>query len=386
MALEKTHRAECEVTRRWLFESAVPFWAEQGIDSDGLAYEELGFDGQPKELGYRRSLVQFRQVYVFARAGLMGLGSRALPCALFHRVAAAAWHVDGGFIHKLGANGLEGDPSRENYDQAFGMLASAWAYAIDRNSDTLDYAYRTLHFLDDNMASPCGGYAEVASARLPRRQNPHMHLFEAFLALYEVTGDELFLSRADAILILLERNFVTSAGALCEYFDDTWGPADGPAGEIVEPGHHYEWVWLLHEYARLTGKPVHPLASKLFDFATRHGIDACGRPVQQIDTQGTQLRGGVKLWAVAERLKAHVVRAEALARDFDPEIVSIVADLDEHFLLSRPPLWFEELATDGTPARRRMPASTLYHIMAAGGELLRWKSGAGSPLTLTVPA
>src|ERR1700730_1763876 len=114
-----SHRAECEVIGRWLFESAVPFWIEQGIDCHGLAYEELGFDGKPKELGYRRSLVQFRQVYVLARAALMGFGSRGLPCALFHRAAAAAWHTHGGFVHKLDTNGLAVDAARESYDQAF---------------------------------------------------------------------------------------------------------------------------------------------------------------------------------------------------------------------------------------------------------------------------
>jgi mannose/cellobiose epimerase-like protein (N-acyl-D-glucosamine 2-epimerase family) len=380
-----SHRAECEIMRRWLFESAVPFWIEQGMDCHGLAYEELGFDGKPKEVGYRRSLVQFRQVYVLARAALVGFGSRALPCALFHRAAAAAWHPHGGFVHKLDTNGAGGDATRESYDQAFGMLACAWAYAIDRESNTLEYAYRTLRFLDDDMASPHGGYTEAASARLPRRQNPHMHLLEAFLALYEVTGDELFRSRAAMILSLLQRHFVASTGALREYFDDAWHPADGPAGEIVEPGHHYEWVWLLHEYARLIGEPIHPLASQLFDFVTRHGLDARGRPVEQVDTHGVQRRRAVKLWAVTEQLKAHVVRAEASARDFDPAIVSIVCDLNEHFLLREPPLWFEELEADGTPSRRRMPTSTLYHITLAGTELLRWKSGARSPLAAAIP-
>ncbi|MDT5029756.1 MAG: hypothetical protein QOE61_6892, partial [Micromonosporaceae bacterium] len=73
---DTSHRAECEVIEGWLFGSAVPFWIEHGLDRHGLAYEEFGFDGRPKELGFRRSLVQFRQVYVFARAALMGLGSR----------------------------------------------------------------------------------------------------------------------------------------------------------------------------------------------------------------------------------------------------------------------------------------------------------------------
>ncbi|EHB56270.1 Mannose-6-phosphate isomerase [Mycolicibacterium rhodesiae JS60] len=386
MPANASHRAECEIVGRWLIDSAVPFWIERGIDCHGFAYEELGFDGKPKELGYRRSLVQFRQVYVLARVAIMGFGSPDLPCALFHRAAAAAWHVDGGFVHKLDPNGLPNDVARESYDQAFGLLACAWAYAVDREPKTLEYAYRTLRFLDGHMASPHGGYLEEASGRLPRRQNPHMHLLEAFLALYEVTGDEIFRLRAAMIVGLLERRFATSKGALREYFDDTWSPAEGALGEIVEPGHHYEWVWLLHEYARLTNESIHPLASQLFDFATVHGLDVHGWPVEQVDTQGVLLRGSVKLWAITEQLKAHVARAETSARDFDPAVAAAVRDLHEHFLLREPPLWFEELAEDGTPSRRRMPASTLYHIVLAGTELLRWQSGAKSPLARTLPA
>jgi mannose/cellobiose epimerase-like protein (N-acyl-D-glucosamine 2-epimerase family) len=379
-----SHEAECETIRRWLFDAAVPFWIEHGIDCNGLAYEELGFDGKPIELGYRRSLVQFRQVYVLARAALMGFGSRALPSALFNKTAAAAWHPQGGFVHKLDTNGFVLDVTRESYDQAFGLLACAWAYAVDRESNTLEYAYRTLHFLDTKMASPHGGYTEATSARLPRRQNPHMHLFEAFLALYEVTGDEIFRSRAEMILSLLERRFIASEGALREYFDDDWRPANGSSGESVEPGHHYEWAWLLHEYARLTGEPIRLLASKLFEFATRHGLDARGRPVAEVDTHGARRRDTVKLWAVTEQLKAHVVRSEAAEQDFDPALVSIVEDLSENFLLREPPLWFEEIAAEGSPSRRRMPASTLYHITSAGAELLRWKSTARSPLAQAI--
>ncbi|NTY62221.1 AGE family epimerase/isomerase [Mycolicibacterium sphagni] len=385
MPANASHRAECETVGRWLFDWAIPFWTERGIDCHGFAHEEFGFDAKPKELGYRRSLVQFRQVYVFARAAIMGFGMPDLPCALFHRAAAAAWHADGGFVHKLDPTGLPSDVVRESYDQAFGLLACAWAYAIDRESKTLEYAYRTLVFLDAHMASHHGGYLEEPSARLPRRQNPHMHLLEAFLALYEVTGDEIFRLRSAMIVDLLERRFVTSTGALREYFDDPWSPADGALGEIVEPGHQYEWVWLLHEYARLTSEPIHPLASQLFDFATSHGLDAHGRPVEQVNTRGVKLRASVKLWAITEQLKAHVVRAENSARDFDPAIAATVSDLHEHFFLREAPLWFEELAEDGTPSRRRMPASTLYHIMLAGTELLRWQSGAKSPLARALP-
>lgn len=373
-----SHSAESEFMGRWLLESALPFWMEQGFDHQGLAYEELGFDGRPKELGYRRSLVQFRQIYVLAQAALLGFGAPARPSALFHRVAALTWQEPGGFVHKLRTQDLFGDTVRESYDQAFGMLACARVYAIDRDSATLEYAYRTLRFLDDRLASPAGGYAEELGRRLPRRQNPHMHLLEALLALYEVTGDQLFRSRAAMIVDLLQQHFVAGTGALREYFEEDWRPAGGSAGEIVEPGHHFEWVWLLHEYSRLTEQPIHPLASRLFEFGTRHGLDSRGRPVEQVDIHGMHRRGSVKLWAVTERLKAHIARAEASTRTFDPAIVMIVRDMSEHFLLRDPPIWFEELAEDGTPSRHRMPASTLYHITLAAIELMRWQSHANT--------
>lgn len=385
------HEAECSSLRRWLFDAAVPFWAEQGIDGRGLAYEEFGFDGRPKEVGYRRSLVQFRQVYVFARSALMGVVSPALSSELFHRVAALAWHPRGGFVHTLDSNGAMLNPVRDCYDQAFGLLACAWAYGVDHEAATLDYAYRTLDFLGTDMASATGGCLEkvsedVATPQLPRRQNPHMHLLEAYLSLYEVSGDVVFRDHAARVVDLFDSRFVASTGALREFFDNDWRPAAGSAGQSVEPGHHYEWVWLLHEYARLTGGPVHPCATELFDFAGRHGLDHRGRPVAEIDTQGEQRRRSVKLWAVGEQLKAHVVRAEANATTFDPAVVSIVDSMTCDFLLDAPPLWFEELAADGTPERKRMPASTLYHVTSAAAELLRWQTGVKSPFTQWVSA
>ena len=64
----------------------------------------------------------------------MGFGSRALPSALFNKTAAAAWHPQGGFVTRLDTNGFVLDVTRESYDQAFGLLACAWAYAVDRES------------------------------------------------------------------------------------------------------------------------------------------------------------------------------------------------------------------------------------------------------------
>ena len=46
------------------------------------------------------------------------------------------------------------------------------------------------------------------------------------------------------------RSFIDAHnGALHEFFDADWNPAPGIEGRIVEPGHQFEWAWLLLRWA-----------------------------------------------------------------------------------------------------------------------------------------
>ena len=58
--------------RRWLDKAAWPLWIEQGIDSDGLFYEQLDFAGRPDLSARRRVRVQGRQLFCFALARASG--------------------------------------------------------------------------------------------------------------------------------------------------------------------------------------------------------------------------------------------------------------------------------------------------------------------------
>ena len=89
--------------------------------------------------------------------------------------------------------------------------------------------------------------------KLPRRQNPHMHLLEALLALHAATGEKNWLRRAGALVDLFKRRFSDpQTGALIEFFAEDWSPRPGDEGRLREPGHQFEWVWLLYEYIALT--------------------------------------------------------------------------------------------------------------------------------------
>ena len=55
--------------RSWLFETALPFWAEHGIDRvHGGVHEALKFDGTPAAHPFKRLRVLPRQIYCFSHA------------------------------------------------------------------------------------------------------------------------------------------------------------------------------------------------------------------------------------------------------------------------------------------------------------------------------
>jgi len=196
---------------------ALKFWASAAADPRGGYAEDLNMDGSANFETIRRVRVQSRQAYVYAHAGYLNWFEGAKPAS----------------------------------DQASG----AWRYRAFQDQTSLDTAKQTLKFLQDNLASSAGGWFE--SLPLPsdpqRRQNPHMHLFEAFIALYNATKSDEFLKLADRVFELFEAHFYDKkTGVLLEFFNPDWSPY-GDGGPI-EPGHMMEWAWLLACYSEISGR------------------------------------------------------------------------------------------------------------------------------------
>ena len=109
--------------------------------------------------------------------------------------------------------------------------------------------------LEQSYPHPLGGFVEDRAGAPPQRSNSHMHLLEAALAWTAIDDDPAWRRLADRIAALCLQKFVDPAsGALREFFVADWSPAPGVEGRICEPGHHYEWAFLLDRWARLTGR------------------------------------------------------------------------------------------------------------------------------------
>lgn len=372
--------------RRWMMETVLPFWADVGVDREAGGFvERLTRDRRPAPDDYKRVRVQARQIYVFSHAHLLDAPDWALPAARHGArfLTERCWDAEGGWHHLMTRAGVPRDRRKDTCDHAFVLLAMAWLYRATDDPAVLNWVDRTIGFLDIRLADGAGGYWEELSPdgttdRLPRRQNPHMHLLEAFLALHAATGDAAWLDRARAMVGLFHDRFLDGGtGTLAEFFTADWRPAPGAEGHIREPGHHFEWVWLLLHYRRLTGDDgiVGP-AERLYRFALHHGIDAADEGVpatfDAVDETGAVLHGSKRLWPQTEAIKAHLARRELLGdAEAEDGARRHLAMLFERYVGADHPVWRDQLARDGREISSHIPASTLYHLFLCIAEAMR---------------
>jgi mannose/cellobiose epimerase-like protein (N-acyl-D-glucosamine 2-epimerase family) len=381
MALELdaavTLRETTKKARGWLIDVAAPLWAAGGRTESGLFAERMTLDGVA-DARYFRCFVQARHVFSFVAAGSMGWEGpwQTLVSETIDLLFANARRRDGFYVHRMDLNGAPLDGRADLYDQAFMLLALGTAGgALDRQ-DLFDAAESLLDTLEAQWSHPMGGYTEgeVVDASL-RRQNPHMHLFEAFLALAEKSGRQRFWDAAVAIASMAEQHFIdTETGALREYFTQDWMPLGlgrRRDGDIIEPGHCSEWAWLFERLAAKGWAEGVRVSDGLVNFARSYGIDSArGVMIDEVWLDGTVKSARARLWPQTERAKAATVRWQRLHSAVEAqEAVAAIVGLEQYLAVDVPGLWRDKLNEDGSWVEELAPGSSLYHIACAIAEL-----------------
>ncbi len=372
------HRAVAPVLT-WTKQTALPFWGSVGVDEQrGGFHERLDLTGQPVLNAPKRLMVQGRQLYVYSHAAMLGWhdDGKRLAERCVEYLLSSFYQADGkpGWVFALAPDGGIANPMRDGYGHAFVLLGLAWYYRLTRDAQVLTVIDNTIGFLDKGLASPKGGYRDAEPAPdAIRRQNPHMHLLEAFLALYEATGRSEYRDHALQMFELFKTQFFRPAtGTLCEYLTDELAPQPGPKGDIVEPGHHYEWVWLLRQLQRLAGQSVDSYTAALYKHADAHGWDGEGLIVDELGSAGNVITASRRSWPLTEAAKANIAEGERARGTFDEKAAHCFASLAGRFLQRPIPAgWMDRITASGEPMAEFMPASTLYHVFCAITEATR---------------
>lgn len=359
--------------KSWCVEAALPYWAENARFPDGSWVEHLNLDGSPDKNAERRWRVLARQVYVYATAARLGWYDGEEIARTTYQVMrdkGLSLMMDDGYVHRILPDGTISNDMRDFYDHAFYLLASASLYHLTKDDKYLFDAYDTRTFVDRRLSSEYGGWLESLPLKPEglRRQNPHMHWFEANMALYQASGDKADLAPAHAVYDLFKDKFFDQkTRRIREFFSQDWTIAPAPKGDAAEPGHLAEWVWLLGEYSKLSGVETFDRAFNLYD--TLH--EQRGPFLNDEEDHSGEVRRETKrLWVQTEVIKAHLSMAERDVPGAAESAAALIAGLFENYL--RPNgVWADQLNACGANIAKTIPVSTFYHIMCLASEAKR---------------
>jgi mannose-6-phosphate isomerase len=344
----------------WLGAAALPLWSTAGVDpATGAFREALTPDGAPVDAPLR-ARVQARQAFVFAEASARDprLPEPARRGFGFFRDRFRL--ADGRFAFKADRHGRVIDDRACLYEQDFALLAmSALHRAGDATADWPAEA-RALRIALDASRYPAGGFREADDH--PFQANAHMHLFETAMA-WEAAGEADWAALSDEIAELALTRFVDADGGfLREFFDADWRPASGDDGRWVEPGHQFEWAWLLERWGRARGDERGCAAARILFRHGMTGVDG-GVAINVLWDDLTVRDGSARLWPQTEWLKAALILGE------EAEALAAANGLAKYLATPARGAWRDKRLPDGSFVDEPAPASSLYHIWVALSEL-----------------
>jgi mannose/cellobiose epimerase-like protein (N-acyl-D-glucosamine 2-epimerase family) len=374
------HYLSSELTG-WLVDKALPIWFSAGVDFDkGECFEVVDLASSTAVAAPRRARVIPRQIYSFLEGKKLGWDGPAevVASALYNWFLNTYATEEGHFAAAADTDNKITDESFDLYNQAFAIFgfANVAASIPALKDNAAEQATKLRTFLLENYKHPEAGFHEANPARSPLCSNPHMHLFEACLAWESVSNDPIWNELADEIAELALTRFIDPvSGGLREFFELDWSPMLGDKGRTIEPGHQFEWAWLLARWGQSRQDADALIAARrLYDIGRTFGIDESRRVTFMALNDDFTVKDPVaRLWGQTEWIKASIAMTQistGVERDaYLADIPEAVHALQVFFQNVPDGLYLDKMSPDGTFKEEPAPASSLYHIVCAVSEL-----------------
>lgn len=335
----------------------VPLWQGPGWNADlALPYEALDAEHQPLPAQRYRAMACARQLYLFSSLIGQVPGAQERAAALFRSLQQHFHDAEhGGWFYSIDPQGAPLDQRKDLYTHAFILFACAHYWDKVREPLVESVLNAVLEVVAQRFSSGDGLYEaclerDWSSLNTGPLQNPLMHLAEAFLATLSVREDAAVQTPLVALCAAMQQRFIDpQQGVLMEK----------PLGAVdnwFEPGHQFEWYFLLESSALLRGSPLHASLERAFAFTEQLGVDQVTGAVRAMLTlDGHSKDATQRIWAQAEYLRALTLRPNS-----DSAVLRQLQALHQHSLHSRG--WFECRDEKGEVSRRDMPSTTPYHL------------------------
>ena len=350
----------------------------------------LGDDGTPWTDRPRETWITCRMAHVYSIGYILGhKGSEDLVDQALKGIRGELHDdINGGWYPGITADGkiLTG---KQCYAHAFVILAASSAVLAGRPgaSELLKEALAIYdkRFWNDEEGLSCDNWNTEFTVCDPYRGlNANMHTVEAFLAVADVTGNEVYRERAGRIIDHVIAWAENNNWRIPEHFTTDWHVdldcnKDRPADQFkpygATPGHGIEWARLITQWAVSTyedkaeAKNYTDAAADLFNRAVNDAWNADGFPgiVYTTDWDGKPVVHDRMHWTLAEAINTSAVLFRATGETKYADMYSeFLMYLDEKVLDHKNGSWFHQLDRENNVIGTVWPGkSDIYHALQA---------------------
>lgn len=358
----------------------------------------LGDDGTPWKERDRETWITCRMAHVYSIGTLLGYtGSGELAdMALGGLQGELHDRTNGGWYPGVTAEGKI-LPDKQCYAHAFVILAASSAMLAGREgaAELLEEALALydLRFWDDEEGLAVDTWnTDFSVLDEYRGLNANMHTVEAFLAVADAAGKEVYRNRAGRVIDHVITWASENEWRIPEHFTREWKaelaynqdrPADPFKPYGATPGHGIEWARLITQWAlsvyrdKTKTKEQHAAAEadyleaaeRLYERAIADAWAADGAPgiVYTTDWEGRPVIHDRMHWTLAEAINTsavlwHVTGKQKYAKDYEQFMQYLDAQVLDHVNGS----WFHQMNEKGEVTGSVWPGkSDLYHAFQA---------------------
>ena len=348
-------------------------------------------DGTPWKDYKRETWITCRMAHVYSIGALLGYeGSGELTDAALRGLKGELYDkVYGGWYPGVTAEGAI-LPDKQCYAHAFVILAASSAMLAKREGakELVEEALELfeLRFWDDKEGLAADTWnTEFSVLDDYRGLNANMHTVEAFLAVADATGREIYRSRAGRIIRRVISWAEDNKWRIPEHFTKDWKaepeynkecPDDPFKPYGATPGHGIEWGRLITQWALSVYKDDKQsldiyikAAEKLYGQAIGDAWAADGAPgiVYTTDWEGKPVIHDRMHWTLAEAINTsailyHVTKNKRYGADYE----MFMEYLDKQVLDHVNGSWFHQMNEKGEVTGSVWPGkSDIYHALQA---------------------
>jgi mannobiose 2-epimerase len=357
---------------RELHDNILSYWMNYGVEKKGQGfYGAVNLQNKPVLRANKTSVLNARILWTFAAA------AKDYPGKGYENLAHRAYRVvtedfadkeHGGFYMELTSGNEVANDTKLTYAQAFVLYSLSKYYEFNPDGKVLDQIRDLFHFLDQHTKDPDHvGYLEsftrswdlyeenrMADNNEPKSMNAHLHILEAYAAVYRIWKDEGVRQRLAELLQLFLDHIIREDGHLGIFFTADFQETEASKA-ICSFGHDIEASWLIWEAAEILGdasilEKIKPRILKMADAVLREGVDKDGGLFLESTRFGSHVRTNKHWWLQAENLVGFM-NAFQLTGDVKYwDTVKLCWDfIDKHVIDHEGGEWFTKVNRLGQP-------------------------------------